>query len=222
MKQTYALLLFICVYSVANAQIKKGDIVLGGNLGYSDQSSTNQTAPMTTIGSRGLNINPSLGKAIKDNLVLGIDISYIHSSYSQSTADTSTDHQTDNGGLLGVFVRRYKPIGAGFSLFGEAELSGNYTHGNNVEPGGSQIFSHSNSYGFTLNLYPGIAYALNRKWQIEISLPSFLSMDYTHSKETQQYTGQTAQTSTNHSFGLSSSLTGNDEFAIGVRYIIGG
>ena len=222
MKQIYALLLFICIYSVANAQVKKGDIVLGGNLGYSDEASTGQTSPPTSITSNSLYLNPSLGKAIRDNLVLGIGISYSHSSSKVDNAGTLTDNQTGNSGSLGVFIRRYKPIGAGFSLFGQAGLSGNYTHSNEMQPGATDLGAHANTYGFALNLYPGIAYALNRRWQLETSLPNFFLINYGHTKETQQFTGQPDLTSTNHNFGISSSLTGNDEFTVGVRYFIGG
>lgn len=225
MKQTYALLLCVFAYSIANAQVKKGDIVLGGNLGYSDQAQTVLTSPPQTTKSTLLDVNPSIGKAIRDNLVLGIDIAYFHSTSSQNPAYTSSISQTGNGFLAGVFLRRYKPIGAGFSLFGEAELSGNYSHSTAEMPSNAQFAEtsdHSNGFGFTLQVYPGIAYALNRRWQLETSLPNFLSINYIHDKETQQYNTQAAQSTSDHSFNISSSLTGNDEFTVGVRYFIGG
>lgn len=225
MKQAYALLLCVFVYSIANAQVKKGDIVLGGNLGYSNQSQSALVSPPETTKSNSLNINPSIGKAIRDNLVLGIDIAYFHSTSSQNPAATSSITQNENGFLAGVFLRRYKPIGAGFSLFGQAELSGNYSHSTAEMPSTAQFAEtsdHSNGFGFTLQLYPGIAYALNRRWQLETSLPNFFSINYNHYKETQQYNTQPAQSTSDHSFSISSSLTGSDEFTVGVRYFIGG
>ena len=222
MKQTYALLLCVFVYSIANAQVKKGDIVLGGNLGYTDQSQTVLSSPPVTTKSTSLSINPSIGKAIRDNLVLGIDFAYMHGTGDQTPAGTGSSSQTENGFTAGVFIRRYKPIGAGFSLFGQAEVSGNYSHSNYAAPSSGIVLSRYNDYGFALVLAPGIAYALSRKWQIETSLPNFLSVNYQYNKTTQQYNSSSPSSVDGHTFGFSSSLTGNDEFTVGVRYFIGG
>ncbi len=230
MKQAYALLLCVFVYSIANAQVKRGDIVLGGNLNYYDQVSngsqgTNPPTNFPTTKQSSFGINPSLGKAIKDNLVLGIDLAYTHYTSSENPASTSSITQTGNSFIAGVFLRRYKPIGAGFSLFGQVELRGNYSHSSDESPSTTQFAEtsdHSNGFGFALQVYPGIAYALNRRWQLETSLPNFLSINYTHNSLTQEYNGLPAQTSGGHSFSISSSLTGNDEFTVGVRYFIGG
>jgi hypothetical protein len=221
MKQIYALLLFLCVYSITNAQVKKGDIVLGGNLAYSYQSQAIIQNPPLTVNTSGLTISPSFGKAIKDNLVLGIDLTYTHNSYTQTPAGASTQQQTMNGGGVGVFIRRYKPIGAGFSLFGQARLSGNYSRTNYVYPSSDIVLDHTDNYGLALNLYPGIAYSLNRKWQMEVGLPSFLAINYGHAKETQQNSGQPAVTAGGHNFSVTSSLTGNNVLTAGVRYFIG-
>jgi hypothetical protein len=161
-------------------------------------------------------------RSIRDNLVLGIDVSYQHGTDKNIYNGTVTDDETDNGGSLGVFVRRYQPIGAGFSLFGQAELRGNYSHSNADQPASTPALSHSNTYGFELQLYPGIAYAINHKWQLETSLPNFILINYSHIKSTEQYTGQPEQTYTSHNFGISTSLTGNNEFSVGVRYFVGG
>jgi hypothetical protein len=222
MKQIYGLLLFVLMSSIADAQVKKGEIVLGGHLGYSDQSQAQLTSPPVTTKSTLLDINPSIGKAIRDNLVLGIDIAYMHGTDGQTPAGTGASSQTENGFTAGVFIRRYKPIGAGFSLFGQAEVSGNYSHSNYVAPSSNLVLNRYNSYGFALGITPGIAYALSRRWQIETSLPNFLSVTYDHNKTTQQYDNSPASSVDGHSFGISSSLTGNDEFTVGVRYFIGG
>jgi hypothetical protein len=227
MKQTYALLLFSLLCSfVASAQIKKGDIVLGGNIDYSNQAMTSAQSgiPSTTNStkSNAISINPSLGKAIRDNLVVGIDLAYSRDTYSYNTVGGPAENQVTSGFMAGIFVRRYKPIGAGFSLFGQAELSGNYTHTNNADPSSTVIVDHTNGYGFSLQFYPGIAYALNRRWQLEMGLTDFFSLAYTHSKETQEYSNQPTVNSSGHIFAFTSSLTGADEFTVGVRYFIGG
>lgn len=220
MKQTCTLLVFILIYSVGDAQVRKGDIMVGGNLQYYEQSQS--TTPTSSVpADKGLNLDPSVGKAVKDNLVLGVDLGY--NFYSSGDPDgTTVNYTTQHGGSLGVFVRRYRPIGAGFSLFGQAEVSGNYTHVQYTTSTSNFVVGHSNSYGLGLNLYGGVAYALNRRWQMEAGLPNLLAVNYVHSRETQQYTGLPATLSSQHGFDLSSSLSGNDVFTVGVRYVIGG
>jgi hypothetical protein len=228
MKKLYALAVFVVLFRIAHAQVKSGDIILGGNLSYSTQStSTPQIAgtasPTTFSKQNSLVINPSIGKAIRDNLVLGLDLSYGHNSNSDNLAGSPAETGTVNSFTAGVFVRRYKPLGNGFYLFGQAELSGGCSHSSSSTPQPGEPSTAQNGYEITLQLYPGIAYALNRRWQIETGLPNFLSIDYTHSKSTTSYpNGIPDQSSTYHSFDLASALTGTNEFTVGVRYFIGG
>jgi hypothetical protein len=169
--------------------------------------------------STNLYINPSFGKAIKDNLVLGFDINYGHSLSQPDTVNKSTQ----NSFGAGIFVRRYKPLGNGFYLFGQSELSGSFNHtkfkNTNGNPGYDE--NHNDGYNFTLQFYPGIAYAINRRWQIETSLPNFLNVNYSHASTKTVYANAPEQKGSSNSFGFSSSLTGSNQFAVGVRYIIG-
>jgi hypothetical protein len=227
MKKLYALASFVVLFSSVHAQVKSGDIILGGNLSYSNQGTTVPQAPGVVSPSaltkqNNLIINPSIGKAVRDNLVVGLDLSYGHSDFSYNASGNPAQTSSANSFTAGVFVRRYKPLGNGFYLFGQAELSGGYSHSSSFNPQTAESSSTENGYGVTLQLYPGIAYALNRRWQIETGLPNFFSIDYTHQKTTASYTnGVPDQTSTYHNFSLASALTGTNEFTVGVRYFIG-
>jgi hypothetical protein len=217
MKKLYVLFFTVLIYSITQAQIKKGEIVLGGNLGYSDQSYSTDIPGTNSNSTKTLSIGTSFGKAIKDNLVLGADISYDHSS-SSYTPGTAT---TGNGFDAGVFLRKYKPLGAGFYLFGETKLSGNYLHNSTPEQPGSQpTIDVTDSYGFVLTFFPGLAYALSPKWQLEAELPSLLTISYSHSIQTLTYTGQPDETFKSHYFSASS-FTGANFVTAGVRYFIG-
>jgi len=127
-----------------------------------------------------------------------------------------------NGGALGIFVRRYRPLGAGFPLFGQAELNGNYEHTNYTSPTANPADEHTNTYGLALTLYGGVVYTLNRRWQIETGFPSLLAISYSYTKQTQQFNSQPAESGSAHNFNFASSLTGNNAFTVGVRYFIGG
>jgi hypothetical protein len=221
MKNFYLLVFAVLFCSLVRAQIKKGEIVLGGDVQYNDQSSNDGSNQVYT--NKNWGINPSIGKAIKDNLVLGLTISYDHGTNAQGDP-TSFTGSSDLFGA-GIFLRRYKPLGNNFYLFCQSMFSGSYSHGSSANPApNNNPSSQSDNKGVEvrLQIYPGISYAITRRWQLETGLPNFFVVDYTHSKSTTNITGQPDQNSSGHSFAISSSITGNNEFTVGVRYFIGG
>ena len=220
MKQFSLLTFTLLICALAQAQIKQGDIVLGGNLGYTSQSWSTQysTGSPSSTKNQTLTIAPSIGSVIKDNLVLGFDLAYSHSKTDGNPGESTSG----NGFTGGIFLRKYRSLGNGFYLFGQARLTGNYMHTTQDNPGGSQITSDvTNQYGFGLQLFPGIAYALNSKWQLEMGLTNFFVINYTHSEQTQTYTNQQDWHNTGEYFSAQSSLTGATTFTIGLRYFIG-
>jgi len=224
MKKLYFLCAVVLGCTAVQAQVKKGDIVLGGNLGYNHSSSKEDNSGITTSSGNNLAINPSFGKVIKDNLVLGFDVNYTHGSATYTGNNTTTG----NGGGGGVFLRKYKPLGNGFYLFGQSSLTGNYTHNAQVNPsvGQGQIQNETGDVtSFALQFFPGIAYALSPKWQLEAGLPSFFSITYSHAREKELFTGgvgiPTLTSETNNNFSITSSLTGSNTLTVGVRYFIG-
>jgi hypothetical protein len=154
MKKLYVLCSIVLGCTAAQAQVKKGDIVLGGNLAYSHQSSKEDNSGITTSSVSNLAINPSFGKVIKDNLVVGFDVNYTHGSASYTGGSTTTG----NGGGASIFLRKYKPLGNGFYLFGQSSLTGNYSHNAQVNPpanGGQNESQSGNLTSFALQFFPG-------------------------------------------------------------------
>jgi hypothetical protein len=220
MKKLYALAFAAFICSFANAQVKKGDIVLGGNIAYFDQA-TSTNDPSASVGKfRTFSIVPSFGKAIKDNLVLGFDIAYDRNTQSYNPGYSTTN----NGFGAGIFLRKYKPLGNGFYLFGQSSISGSYTHGTMDEPQGTvtgPLTNTSNSYNVKLQFFPGVAFAVTPKWQLEAGLPAFFSINWSHTKQTETFAGQPDINTTTHSFNAASSLTGSNTISVGIRYFIG-
>lgn len=221
MKKLYVLFFTVLICSITQAQTKQGDILLGANLGYNNQGySTNggTISPNSSNSYNSFNGGLSFGKAVKDNLVLGLNLGYSH--YSQAyNPGTATD---GNGFNAGIFLRKYKPLGGNFYLFGEVALSGSYTHNSQAEQAGSQLTADiTHMYGFSFQFFPGLAYALGPKWQLEAELPSFFSIMYTHSKQSLTYTGQPGQDYNNHNFSIESNFSGANAISAGVRYRIG-
>ncbi|WP_188935328.1 hypothetical protein [Puia dinghuensis] len=221
MKQFSLLTFTVLICTLAQAQIKKGDIVLGGNLYYSNQTQTISSGNGSPYSTKyqSITIAPSFGKVVKDNLVLGFDVAY--------TYDNSNDGQGDktngNGFAAGIFLRKYRSIGNGFYLFGQTRLSGNYLHSAQDEPANNNVITSNvtDSYGFNLQFFPGIAYAINQKWQLELALTNFFAVNYTHTKQNLTYTNQPDYHYSGSTFGAASSLTGNNTYTIGLRYFIG-
>jgi hypothetical protein len=150
--------------------------------------------------------------------VLGFNIDYSHSKYSEPGSSAS-----GNGFGAGIFLRKYRLLGNGFYLFGETSLNGSYGHQAADEPAGNEPYSNTtNTYQFNLRFFPGVAFALNPKWQIEAGLPSFFQIAYSHSKQTEKFTTGSDQYYISRGFVVQSSLTGNSTLSVGVRYFIGG
>lgn len=68
------LIISLLIFSVTNAQIKKGNLFIGGDvqLGISNAGNPNINDAVTR--NRSFGISPSIGWTTKDNLVVGVSI----------------------------------------------------------------------------------------------------------------------------------------------------
>lgn len=113
----------------ASAQFKKGNKVLGFGLNIR-QSSNNSISPVITQSSNGFGINGSLSfaKASSETRLNGF---IVNIGYGKGVSKNSNPVFTDgfsesyNAGL-GYFMRKYKPLGKNFFVFGEAQAVVNY------------------------------------------------------------------------------------------------
>ncbi|HKO79711.1 MAG TPA: hypothetical protein VJU78_04910 [Chitinophagaceae bacterium] len=103
---------FVFVSSV-NAQIKKGSVFLGGDISGSTQKT--KYGDITTNKQNGINISPVFGKAIKDNLVPGVNAGANIYNNDNPPENGVYDTKAYN---VGVFLRKYKNIStSGFYIF---------------------------------------------------------------------------------------------------------
>jgi hypothetical protein len=163
----FALILF-CIAATTNAQIAKGTKLLGGNVGISFYKT--HDAPST----RNFNImvNPSLGFTFKDNQVYGFNLNY--GRYQSKNSNGWNESDLYGGG---VFYRRYLTLGKGFYLFGQTNAgytfmdAAQYSH---LSFNGNKRKEHTVS----LSLYPGIAFAVNNRIHLELSMNNLVSLNY--------------------------------------------
>jgi hypothetical protein len=99
------------VYCISPCTDKKGWYLAGGSIGYSEQKSDYDGSTSDTK-SRTVVISPAIGKVVKDNLVVGISLSYYNSKTENNSSSTIDQKGKSYGG--GVFVRQYVPSLTGY------------------------------------------------------------------------------------------------------------
>lgn len=196
----------IVLASFANAQITKGSLFIGGQIsGYTNKNGTGSSSQTQS----SFYVSPSVGTAIRQNLVLGVDLLYGHSK-NENGLNPDTKGNAFGGG---VFLRKYVPIVNKFYFF----LQGRAGYSHEKSKGGSGSFTFSSeSNNFNLGLYPGVSYALTKALHIEAGFNNLALLSYSHA--TSKQTGfPTQNSSSNLSFSTGVSGT-NLSFAL--RFII--
>jgi hypothetical protein len=212
-KILFTLMTLLCSFTIANAQFSKGNILLAGTISYSSSSSTSSgTGAGTDQSNHNGYFSLSIGKAINENSVAGINFGYGHgsSSISPSQGGTKSDAYS-----IGVFYRKYKAMGKDFFLFGEGRAGYSGSTGSATDNSGNQYASSHINTGF-IEFYPGIDYRVSNKFLLEISIPSFFYVTYSASSNSDQ----NGQTSKGSSFGISTSLASNPIYALGVGFVL--
>ncbi len=179
-KRILPAIFIITVTTTVNAQIKKGALLLGGQLSFSSQKSENASPGQTGSSSNYFTISPAFGKAVKENLLVGADIAFSHGENQLS----AVQEQVSNTYGAGFFIRKYKELGKVFYLFGQARVGG--AHGQQVY---ADLTSPNNaatvkSLYLQLALYPGVSYTLSRKLQVEAGFNNLALIGYQHTKQT--------------------------------------
>jgi Outer membrane protein beta-barrel domain len=205
-KHLYLLLFFFAIAFCSQAQVSKGTVLLGGDIGFSSQKTDNPANNPPENKNTTFSVNPSIGRAIKDNLVAGIDLGYTYSKTSQTVNGTSFYNKTNSFGL-GIFLREYKPLGKGFSVFTQERIGGSYSKTTDNQSESSKMT------GASLTFYPGIAYNIGKRLQVETGFTNLISISYTHSTNPYGYKSDNFSAGTN----LSNAL---DNFVVGCRLLL--
>ncbi|MBN8855913.1 MAG: hypothetical protein BGO55_15725 [Sphingobacteriales bacterium 50-39] len=211
-KQFYLLSAGLLLVCIAHAQLKKGDILLGGNVNFYDAHST--TGGTNEINKQtSYSLMPSIGRAVKDGLVVGFSLTYSHNKYITGGTPRSVNVSDTYG--LGVFARKYKILGAGFALFGEGSLGGQYTPANNYTEGYPKPPA-TKTYSILAGFYPGIAYFISPHVQLETGIQNLAYMQYQHANY-----GQSPNATKSHYFQVGTNFSqALQNFVIGIKWVI--
>lgn len=203
-----------CIAFISQAQITKGSVLLGGGISAFSSKSENNNVESK---SHGFNFRPSLGFVIKDNQVLGFTVGY---GRNQTKFENSPQTSTGNNYGAGVFYRKYIPLSKSFYLFGEAGF-GYYSSKSENAAITTQSYKNTQEQTNTgLSLFPGIAYAVGKRFHLEASLNNLVTLYYSKNKSEQTFQGNVSK---NESKGVSMdvNVSSTAPITLGFRFIIG-
>ena len=206
-----AVSVFVCS---ANAQIKKGSVFLGGDIGASTQKTNYENG--SDRESKGLTIIPVFGKFVSDNLVVGGAMSF---SRSKTINEFSITSKYNSYGA-GLFIRKYKPIGKnGFYVFLEGGLNGNYLTTKSRGPM-PQYNDEMKRTSISLGANPGISFAVNKKLHLETGFNNLLAVSYFNEKRSQS--SASSGPYKENGFSIFSSLSNaSSQLYLGFRVLLG-
>ncbi|HLK27610.1 MAG TPA: outer membrane beta-barrel protein [Puia sp.] len=209
-------LLVTITFFQAQSQINKGSIFLGGQINFYVQSTSSATTGHAEQTTNSIGIVPSIGKAIKDNLIVGVDLLYSHYN---NQAPVAVD-QNNNSFGAGVFMRRYISLGKNFYVFGQGRFGGSYnTSKTNLNV--PVVSDDIKGFSFDLGFYPGISYQISKRLQLETGFNNLFDINFQHSKDIQTDTGSgTVIKSNTNTFSLLTSLNNLASFTLGFRVLL--
>jgi|SRR5688572_14714559 len=147
---------------------EKGQLLIGGTLGFNKNKSENLSI---ITKSTTFSLAPSFGKFYRKNRLAGVSLNYSHTSFN----DKELNRNSYAGGF---FLRQYQPLGKSFYLFAEEGISGYSANYSNLYTSGPNSYIKIKDKSANLYFFPGIAYGINKKLQLEIGLPQLLTLGY--------------------------------------------
>ena len=200
-----------------NAQINKGTVWLGGQVGFSTNNGQYLNSGINSSKSNSLILAPAVGIAVKSNLIAGVDVLYEHDNYSAIYTNANNNNDNNNYGI-GFFIRKYASLGKGFYLFGQGRLGTAYLT-QSADQGSANSSTNSKGFNVGLGFYPGIAYQVSKHFQLETGFNNVFVMQYQYTDSKQMITGVSYESKSN-SFSVGSSLSSLSSFMLGFRYLI--
>ncbi|NML20380.1 hypothetical protein HHL16_05820 [Pseudoflavitalea sp. G-6-1-2] len=212
------LLLFAVLSSIActyaQAQIKEGSVLLGGSLGYSRSESTSVTGNREKTINRLITAAPSVGIAIKDNLVVGGDLSYDNRKITYKNSNLRTPDSDAYG--AGVFIRKYWGIANRLYLFGNGRLGYRYAKEGLTN---NEAFPEiqSKEHRVSLSFFPGVSFAVSKKVHLESTFMNLLTIDYINTRVRENNGNKISSKS---AFDFNSSFNNAASFTVGFKLLL--
>jgi hypothetical protein len=197
----------------ASAQFSKGNVLLGGTLAFSGNSSNNNSYDQNAHSGY---FNISLGKAVQENTVIGISL-YYQPFYTNNYYYNNQPAvpYSNNGYGAGIFYRKYKNLGKEFYIFGEAGAGYQGATQTGKNESGTKVLMGS-SNGGNLYLMPGIAYKISKQFFLELTIPNIFYAHYTSTSTTT--TQPVNETIKSNEFSVGTSLNAGLLSSVGIGF----
>jgi hypothetical protein len=182
MNKVLLLTAIIAIFNLTtSAQIKKGSILLGGQI-FFDNQDANYTNTQNKQKNQVANFNISAGTALSENKVLGLSVTYSHYINDYVSSGLVNYNSNSDSYNFDVFYRVYKKLAKDFYFFGE--MGAGYFGSNQTDinvPGNTNKTKYRTS-GAELYLTPGIAYRIYKKLHVELVIPQIAGTSYSVQK----------------------------------------
>jgi hypothetical protein len=201
--------------NTATAQIKKGSIFLGGDIGGTGQKT--KSNDITVNKQSGVNISPVIGTAIKENLIVGINGGF---GFYNSSSDINLYKNESDSYSFALFIRKYKKLGASdFYLFAQGSAGiAHYTQSQKAPAPNNLDEIKRLTAG--ISAYPGLSYAVSNKIQLETGFNSLVSLNYFTEKR--EVTNNPGAAYKSKGFSVTSSLSNaTSSLFLGIRVLLG-
>ena len=195
-------------FSFSQAQISKGTLWLGGSIGYSSSNSEQNDYKQ-----QNLNIYPAIGKAVKENTIVGIQLNIGGSKY-----ETGSEEQKLSTYGVDLFLRKYWEIVNRFYAYGHLRTGYSATK-ENLEA--STYDRKATGWTVGIGASPGIAFALNKRFQLEAGFNNLFNLSYSQAK-TELHTVSTGDISSykNKNFSAGLNFENSSSLVVGLRFLI--
>lgn len=207
------LLITVC----ANAQIKKGATFIGGDLSAYYYEAKNLDSNHVGWKSATYNFNPSIGRAVKDNLIVGVRLA--GSFFHNLTYDVFVDDKGYSVGA-GIWLRKYQSIGKSFYLFVDAGLNGQSMNRKRTDRQRPGYYYKENGYSINITAYPGVSYKIKNNLFLEVALYNLGSLSYGKTNTEELYPGGNVNKGVITSFSFASNISNGAPLQVGMRWII--
>jgi hypothetical protein len=200
-----AILLFVS--GITNAQITKGSLLLGGSLSVSHAILRNE-GPDNNAKSNGFTFNPSIGKAIKANTILGL-------GFVITRVRTHDKNYTDasSGWNVNTYIRKYLPLGGDFNLF--AQTSAFYAE-SKIDNEGPNFYTKQRAKSAGLDFLPGLDYGVSRRFHLEITLNDLFRVSYSRTITI----NNSFADQTDKSLSVETNLNSANPISLGFRFLL--
>lgn len=195
------------------AQIKQGSVMFGTTVSF--HSSRSEAPYEFTNKNIFYSIGPTLGKVVRQNLILGIDLPYGHRRIDEFINGVMNYTKVNTVGL-GVNASQYQHLGkSGIYLFLCSRLGVDYSRTKNTRlTGGYDL--NGNTFTIGLGISPGVSYAVNKKFHVEAGLSQLFWIGYSNSRF--KYDGPDQLVSKSSKLNTSVGLGNSILWSVGVKF----